>query len=437
MSKNFKEIWKKSLKIIPGGNGLLSKRPERFLPDGWPTYFYKSKGAFIWDLNNNKYLDMTSMGIGTSVIGYNNSYINNYVKKKIDLGVNTTLNCYEEHELAKELLKIDKFADQVKFARGGGEAMSIAIRLARAKSKKTKIIFSGYHGWYDWYLAANLKNIKNLDNHLLKNLKPVGIPKNLKDTVIPLEFNNTDQLIKLSKLKDIAAIVVEPSRLERLNKNFVKNLNQICRKKNIILIVDEITSGWRDCMGGIYKKIGIKPSIVVYGKAMGNGYAISALVGKKKIMDVAQDTFISSVVWTERVGFSAALAVIKYHKKIKVFSYNKKIGKFLRKELFKKANKYKLKIKINNLNTIINFEFMYEKKNQYLQTLFTELMIKEKILANDLIYVSYSHKMPLIKKYLKAVDSSFKIISKSLNCKSSLLKSRVRIYSYKRLSPKQ
>ena len=152
MKKNYKNLLKKSLKIIPGGNGLLSKRPERFLPDGWPTYYYKSKDAFVWDLQNKKYLDMTSMGIGASVIGYNNKYINNFVKNKIDLGVNTTLNCYEEFELAKELLKIDKFGDQVKFARGGGEAMSIAVRLARTKSKKS-VIFCGYHGWHDWYLC--------------------------------------------------------------------------------------------------------------------------------------------------------------------------------------------------------------------------------------------------------------------------------------------
>ena len=434
MNINPKIQWKKSLKVIPGGNGLLSKRPERFLPDGWPTYFSKSKEAFIWDLNNKKYLDMTTMGIGTSVIGYNNSFVNDFVKRKIDKGISATLNCYEEYELAKELLKIDKFADQVKFARGGGEAMSLAIRLARAKSKKTKIIFSGYHGWHDWYLAANLANKKNLNNHLLKNLKPLGIPKNLKNTVIPMESNNLNQLKKLTKIKDIAAIVVEPSRLERLSKEFVRNLNNICKKKKIILIVDEITSGWRDCLGGVYKKIGIKPSLVVYGKAMGNGYAISVVVGKKKVMDIAQDTFLSSVIWTERVGFAAALAVIKFHRKNQVFKHNIKIGKYIKKELNRLAIKHSLKIKVNNLDTIINFEFMYQNKNEYLQTLFTELMLKEKILANNLIYVSFSHKFFLVKRYLAAVDRTFEKISDNLKKNLKTLKSRVRIYSYKRLS---
>ena len=173
---------------------------------------------------------MTSMGIGTSVLGYNNKFINNFVKSKIDKGINTTLNCVEEYLLSKELLKIDKFADQVRFTRGGGEAMSLAVRIARSKTKKSKIIFSGYHGWHDWYLSSNINNIKNLNNHLLENLKPLGVPKIYENSAIPLEFNNINQLNKLSKIKNLAAIVVEPSRLERLSGKFVKKLNKTCKE---------------------------------------------------------------------------------------------------------------------------------------------------------------------------------------------------------------
>ena len=434
MKKNFKKLWNKALKVIPGGNGLLSKRPERFLPDGWPTYFKKAKGVYIWDLNNKKFTDMATMGIGTSVLGYNNSSINNFVKLKIDQGINTTLNCYEEYELAKELLKIDKFADQVKFARGGGEAMSLAVRIARAKTKKNKIIFCGYHGWHDWYLSANLQNIKNLNNHLLKNLKPIGIPKNFKNSAIPIEFNNIQMLEKISNLKNIAAIVVEPCRMERLSKTYVNKLNQICKKKKIALIVDEITSGWRDCKGGIYKEIGLKPSLVIYGKALGNGFAISAVIGSKKIMDIAQDTFVSSTAWTERVGFAAGLAVIKYHKENKIFSHNKKIGRQIKNGWLKLAKKHNLKIEVNSLNTIINFNFLYKNKNDYLITLFTELMLKENILANNTIYISYYHKKKNVIEYLKSVDKAFYKISKFIKTKNGGLKSKVRKFNYMRLS---
>ncbi len=433
MYKGSKKLWNKASKIIPGGNGLLTKRPERFLPDGWPTYYIKSKGVYIWDLNNKKYIDMSLMGVGTSVLGYNNSFINNYVKKKIDLGINTTLNCLEEYQLAKKLLKIDNFADQVKFARGGGEAMSLAVRLARSKNGNSKIIFSGYHGWHDWYLAANLQNIKNLNNHLLKNLKPLGVPKILKNSAIPLEFNNTKELIKLTNKKDIAAIVIEPSRLSYLDKKFVKTINNICKKKKLLLIVDEITSGWRECLGGVYKKIGLKPDLVVYGKALGNGFAISALVGKKKIMDLAQDTFASSVAWTERVGFAAALAVLEFHKKKDVFKANKEAGKIIKQGWLKLAKKHSLKINVNSLDCIINFNFIYKNKNEYLNTLFTELMLRKNFLATNLIYISYFHNKETIKKYLLSVDETFGKISKSLKNNSYILKSKIRSYNYKRI----
>tara|TARA_B100000767_G_scaffold108865_1_gene104338 strand:+ start:12995 stop:14299 length:1305 start_codon:yes stop_codon:yes gene_type:complete len=432
MYKNAKLLWQRAQKMIPGGNGLLSKRPERFLPNGWPTYFTKSKGVFIWDLNNKKYIDMSIMGIGTSVLGYNNSYINTFVKKKIDLGINTTLNCIEEFMLAKELLKVDKFADQVKFARGGGEAMSLAVRIARSKTRKSKVLFCGYHGWHDWYLAANLKNINHLNNHLLKKLKPLGVPKELKNSAIPFNSDDINKLVKLTSKNDIAAIVIEPSRFSYLEKKFVKKLNQLCIKKRIILIVDEITSGWRECLGGVYKKVGLKPNIVVYGKALGNGYAISALVGSKKIMDIAQDTFISSTAWTERVGFAAALAVINYHKKYNVFKHNIEIGKTIRDGLIKSSKKHNIKLSVNKINTVINFNFLYNKREEYLNTLFTELMLKKKFLATNLIYVSYFHKKEIVKKYLNEVDDVFSTISKSLKNKKNILKSKIRTYKYKR-----
>ena len=369
------------------------------------------------------------MGIGTSVLGYSNSYVDNFVKKKIDLGVNTTLNSIEEYQLAKEILKIDKFADQVKFARGGGEAMSLAVRIARTKSKKSKVLFCGYHGWHDWYIAANLANIKNLNNHLLKNLTPAGVPSNLKNSSEPLKINDIHELIRKTKKKNIAAIIVEPARNDYLKKEFILELNKVCRDNNIILIIDEITLGWRECLGGVYRKIGLKPDMVVYGKAMGNGYAISAVVGKKKIMNAAQNTFVSSVAWTEKVGFAAGLAVINFHKKKNIFSKNRKIGKLIKKGLLRIAKKHNLEIEISTLDTVVNFNF--KRNNDYLSTIFTELMLKKKFLATNLIYVSYSHSLDIVEKYFKAVDWSFEKISTSIKLKKDILKSKIRNYNYK------
>ena len=249
-----------------------------------------------------------------------------------------------------------------------------------------------------------------------------------------LEYNNLKQLYKLSKIKNLAAIVVEPSRMEKLSHNFVQELNKICKQKKIILIVDEITSGWRDCMGGIYKKIGLNPDLVIYGKALGNGFAISAVVGKKKVMDIAQDTFVSSTAWTERVGFAAGLAVLKFHNGRNVFNHNKSIGKLIKKGWIKLAKKHNLKIEVNNLDTIINFNFKYMKKNDYLITLFTELMLKDNFLANNNIYISFAHNKKIVLKYLKSVDKSFGEISKYLKNKNIKLKSEVRKTNYMRIS---
>ena len=171
-----KKLWNRAIKSIPGGNGLLSKRPDRYAPDIWPTYFSKAKGISIWDLEGNKYTDMAQMGIGTCILGYCDDDVDRKVKQAIDTGINTTLNCPEEVLLAEKLLELNPFAGGVKFARTGGEAMSIAIRIARTYSGKDKIAFSGYHGWSDWYLATNLNGDK-LGSHLLPGLKPKGVPE--------------------------------------------------------------------------------------------------------------------------------------------------------------------------------------------------------------------------------------------------------------------
>jgi glutamate-1-semialdehyde 2,1-aminomutase len=428
-------LWKNAEKLIPGGNGLLSKRPNRFLPLGWPIYFKRAKGINIWDLSGKKYKDFSNMGVGTAILGYSNSFVNNSVKKKINLGINTTLNCREEYELAKELLRHDKFAKQVKFARGGGEAMAMAIRIARASSsssKKYKIAFSGYHGWHDWYLAANLKNKKNLNNHLLKNLNPVGIPLNLKNSIIPFKFNDSESFLNLIKenRKDLCAIVIEGARYQYPNKNFVKIINTVIKKYNICLIVDEITSGWRESVGGIYKKFNLKPGIVIYGKALGNGYAISAILGKRKYMKNVQDTFISSTAWTERVGFQAALSTIKFFKKKKVYQHIIRNGKYVIsgwKQLF---SKYNLKVRINDFISMPSFEFLYNSKNEYLYTYFTELMLKKGYLSTNNISISYSHKKKDIDRYLKNADLVLRKISQELKVNKLKLKSPVRRMGY-------
>tara|TARA_Y100000590_G_C15635834_1_gene982962 strand:- start:52 stop:1338 length:1287 start_codon:yes stop_codon:yes gene_type:complete len=427
--KNYQKLWVYANKIIPGGNGLLSKRPQRFSPKLWPTYFSKAKGIYIWDLNNKKYIDMSIMGIGTAILGYANDNVDNFVKKKISNGINTSLNSLEEIELAKKILEVDKFADQVKFARSGGEAVAIAIRIARSKNKRTKIAFSGYHGWHDWYLAANLKNKKNLNNHLLKDLHPLGVPNELKGSSIPIIFNDIKDLKRKIETNNISAIIIEPGRFNLMTNEFVKSINNVCKRKNICLIVDEITCGWRTVLGGLYKKIGLKPDIVVYGKAIGNGYAISAIVGKKKYMNMSNKSFISSTAWTETVGFSAAIQTINELKK-KKFKNLENIGKKIIHSWDKSAKENNLKITTNKYYSIPSFQFNYGGKNDELYTLFTELYLKKNILASNSVYLSFSHNAKNIKKYIENINYVFREIRKFLKKKKKLNKNQIRRFNY-------
>ncbi len=249
------KLWKRATAIILGGNSLLSKNPDLFLPNKWPTYFTKSKGCKIWDLNNVSFIDMSLMGVGTNILGYCNSEVDNAVKKAVNKGNSTTLNCPEEVFLAEKLLNIHPWAGKVKFARTGGEASAIAVRIARAASKKDKIAFCGYHGWHDWYLSANISNKKNLDKHLLSGLKTSGVPNSLKNTSFPFNYNDFESLKKITDNNDIGVIIMEVERNMKPKNNFLKKIRDLATKKNIVLVFDEITSGFRETFGGLHKNI--------------------------------------------------------------------------------------------------------------------------------------------------------------------------------------
>jgi len=332
--KNPKKLQIYAKKLIPGISQLFGKRPELYLPGGsWPTYYSKAKGVYLWGIDNKKFIDFSMVGVGTSVLGYADKHINEAAIKAINSGSISTLNAPEDVELAEILTKIHPWADSVKYARTGGESMSIAIRIARAYTKKEKILFCGYHGWHDWYLSANLKSIKNLNQHLLSGLEPLGIPKSLKDTIIPFRFNEWEDLEKIVKknVKNCAAIVLEPCRDYVPKKNYLEELRKISNKNNCVLIFDEITCAWRIGTSGTHKNFGINPDIAVFGKTLANGIPMGAIIGKKRIMKFSTKTFISSVFWTEKIGPACSIAFLKKHKKLKLGKKLIEIGKNIKK----------------------------------------------------------------------------------------------------------
>jgi len=409
------DLYKKAKKLIPGGTQLLSKRPEMFLPDFWTAYYEKAKGCRVWDLDGNKYTDMSYMGIGASILGYADKDVDSAVKTAVDKGSMCTLNCPEEVELAELLCKLHPWAEMVRYARTGGEAMAIAVRIARAKTGKDLILFCGYHGWHDWYLSANLADNKALDGHLLPGLKPKGVPRVLKNSAIPFNYNDIKGFLNLvDKYKNkIGTVVMEPLRNYYPEKGFLETIREMTEKLKIVLIFDEITSGWRLNLGGAHLKLGVNPDIAVFGKGISNGYPMAAIIGKSEVMEVAQETFISSTYWTERIGPVAALATIRKLKERDVPSHLINIGKKIQNGWRESAEKNRLKISVSGIYPLGHFSFKY-KNPLALKTLFTQLMLERGFLATDSFYASYAHREKNVEKYLEVVDEVFEFIARAI-----------------------
>lgn len=405
------ELYKKAKTLIPGGTMLLSKRPEMFLPEKWPSYYSKASECYVWDLDGNKYTDVSIMGIGTNILGYGNKEIDDVVANVVRTGNMSTFNCPEEVYLAEELINMNPWADMVRFARSGGEANAIAIRIARAATGKDKVAICGYHGWHDWYLSTNLGNDDGLSQHLLPGLDPLGVPKILKGSVYPFLYNDFDELENLVNNHDIGVIKMEVQRNFPPKEGYLEKVRKLATDNNIVLIFDECTSGFRETYGPIFKKYGVEPDMTVFGKTIANGYALTAVVGKREIMEAAQKTFISSTFWTERIGPAAALKTLEVMRELKPWDYITEMGTYVIENWKRLSETHQLKINTFGIPSLAGFAFQSEDALKY-KTLITQEMLKRGYLASTLLYSSMAHTKEIINVYLNELDDLFNTIRK-------------------------
>lgn len=394
------KLWKHAKTVIPGGNMLLSKRPEMFLPDKWPAYFESAQGCRVTDLDGNVFVDMTIMGIGTNTLGYGNRYVDDAVRKVIDKGNMSTLNAPEEVWLADELLKLNPWAGMVRFARSGGEANAIAVRIARAASGRDNVAICGYHGWHDWYLSANLASDQQLDGHLLPGLQPSGVPRDLMGTVSAFRYNDFQGLLSLVERDNPGVIIMEVSRNFGPEDNFLEDVRALATAKGIVLIFDECTSGFRETFGGLHQKYGIQPDIAMYGKALGNGYAITAVVGRTEVMQEAQNTFISSTFWTERIGTSAALATLQEMKRQESWVRISELGSYIRRGWQGVADAAGLELSHWGIPALAGFTVSCADPLAA-KTFVTQEMLKQGFLAGNSFYASTAHDEKVVDEYLE------------------------------------
>jgi glutamate-1-semialdehyde 2,1-aminomutase len=429
------KLWQRAKRVIPGGNMLLSKRSEMFLPEHWPSYFSKAKDCRVWDLDGREYLDMAIMGVGTNILGYGQPEVDDAVRATITAGNMSTLNCPEEVYLAERLVELHPWADMVRFARSGGEANAIAVRIARAAAGRDKVAICGYHGWHDWYLAANLGDNENLAGHLLPGLEPKGVPRNLRGSVLPFHYNNFAELETLVRDHDVGVIKMEVSRNTGPQDGFLHKVRKLASDRNIVLIFDECTSGFRQTFGGLHKLYGVEPDMAMFGKALGNGYAITAAIGRREIMEAAQSTFISSTFWTERIGPTAGLKTLEIMEREKSWERISATGRGIGERWQALAREHDLPLELSGLPALIGFSLPLSNMRKY-KTLITQEMLKKGILATTEVYVCTAHTQSVVDRYFEALDPLFALIKECESGRSvdDLLEGPVCHERFKRLN---
>ena len=435
LSPNGQSLWARAKKIIPGGNMLLSKRAEMFLPEQWPAYFSRAKGCLVWDIDGRELIDMSIMGIGTNLLGYGHPEVDAAVANIVAAGNMSTLNCPEEVLLAERLVSLHPWADMARFARSGGEANAIAIRIARAATGRETVAICGYHGWHDWYLATNLQNDSGLEEHLLPGLEPNGVPSGLSGTVQPFTFNRLDQLEIIAANHDLAAVKMEVQRSNPPEPGFLEGVRDLCTRLGIVLIFDECTSGFRETFGGLHLKYGVQPDMAMFGKALGNGYAMTATIGRRDVMESAQSTFISSTFWTERIGPTAALKTLQIMERERSWERVTASGLEIRRRWQELADRHGLRISHNGLPALTGFSIQSPHALAY-KTLITQLMLQRGFLAGTSCYTCLAHTPAVIDKYFDALDGVFALIAECEDGRSvdSLLEGPVCHSGFKRLN---
>jgi glutamate-1-semialdehyde 2,1-aminomutase len=298
-----------------------------------------------------------------------------------------------------------------RFARTGGEAMALAVRIARARANRDVVAVCGYHGWHDWYLAANVTSPgepgDRLGGHLMAGLDPAGVPRGLGGTTLPFTYNKIDELrdIFARRGDQVGAIVMEPTRAADPAPGFLEGVRELADRHDVPLIFDEITAGFRLHRGGAHLRYGINPDIAVFAKALGNGVPIAAIIGNADTMQAAQSSFVSSTLWTEGLGFAAGLATLRKMARHDVPGHVAGIGTLFREGLRSRAHAHAVPLTLGGHPALTFLSFAHPEAAA-VQTLFTVRLLARGFLAGGGFYPSLMHEPRHVEAYLAAADEA-------------------------------
>lgn len=409
------ELYHEAMNLIPGATQLISRRPTRYAYGFSPAYAISGKGSRFTDVDGNVFIDWVS-GIGATILGYCDSIVDNAVKRQIDLGTMYSVSHPIELELAELLINRIPCAEMVRFAKGGGDACAIAIRIARGTTGKDKILFSGYHGWHDWYLAAN-HDTGELDTHLFPGIDPVGVPKALKNTALPFAYDDLDALSCLldAHHNDVAAIMMEPLRSDFPSEGYLQGVRDLADKHGVLLIFDEVSTGFRPSSAGIQPVVDVQPDIAVFAKSISNGYPMGAVVGSRDAMEPAARMFISSTYWSDTIGIRAAITTLEEIESRQTAKTIHKTGRILKTEVNALFQKYSVPVTCAGVDWHPYLQFEAGHDSPLLQTLFIQEMAKRSIHMGTSFYINASHGESEVAETLDAIRDVSLIIRNALD----------------------
>jgi len=399
------KLFNAAYKVIPGGTQTFSKAPAQHVSGVSPKLLMKSSGCNVWDVDGNEYIDYM-MALGPNILGYADKEVNEAAYEGAKLGVNSSLGHPLESQLAQELISKIPCAEMVRFGKNGSDVTAAAIRVARGYTGRDKVLVCGYHGWQDWFIGSTSRNL--------------GVPKVVQDLTVEFFYNDIDSLLKAFKENQdsVAAVIMEPVNFYEPEDDFLNKVKSITHDNGAILIFDEVITGFRMEIGGAQSHFNVTPDLACFGKAMANGYPLSALVGSSKIMTLFEEVFFSGTFSGELVSISAALATIKALEKRDTLNHINQMGTRLKDGYNEIADS----LDMRHITEMIGYgwwpEYVFydehRKGSLEIQSLFQQEIVRRGILSRAGIFLCGSHQEAHIEETLQVFKDALTVVIEAI-----------------------
>ncbi|SFB93909.1 aspartate aminotransferase family protein [Butyrivibrio sp. YAB3001] len=399
------ELLKRELKVSPLAAQTYSKSYRYFCEGLAPSYMERGEECYVYDVDGNKFLDFMC-ALGPVILGYNNKEVNDAVIAQVNKFASGSLQSELEVELAEKLCEIIPCAEMVRFVKNGSDATTAAIRLARAYTGREKVLMSGYHGMHDWSIGASENN--------------KGVPKAVCELTKNFKYNDLGDLESKLKGNDVAAVILEPIQADGPQSDYLECVKEITHRYGAVLIFDEVVSGFRYALGGASELYGVKPDLVAIGKGMANGYAISAVAGKRELLDqIEQGVFISTTFGGDSIGLAASLATIRVLERPGFYEHIENVGKIMRNGMIDLIDKYGLNdiLSVCGLPAHCGLSFEGHGSLSYLDvhSIYSQTMIDNGILVFAVYNLNAAHSKEEAQRYLAASEKAFDLIRKAID----------------------